>query len=244
MNILIFLPIANILNAYQIAHPSGKIIVIILLIGSIIAWTIMLTKYLELKAGLQQSDKMLAIYNSAKNPFFLYSQNYNFNATPLFKLYHSIMQEVAKSLNIEPNQLDIYVNSVELRKSTFMDETEIGFLNNLAEQYMASAALDLEKYMRFLATAATSAPFLGLLGTVWGVMEAFGGLALTSSATLSAVAPGVSAALLTTVIGLVVALPSSIGYNILLERIRKINILMEQFHYQLLADIERFVKKN
>jgi biopolymer transport protein TolQ len=93
--------------------------------------------------------------------------------------------------------------------------------------------------MGLLATAVSSAPFLGLLGTVWGVMDAFGGMAVKGSATLSAVAPGISAALLTTVVGLLVALPSAIGYNLLTNQIRRLTVQMDNFAQEFDSAVRR-----
>ena len=93
--------------------------------------------------------------------------------------------------------------------------------------------------MGLLATAVTGAPFLGLLGTVWGVMDAFKAMAVTGSVMLSEVAPGISGALLTTVVGLLVALPSLIGYNLLSSEIRRMSVAMENFSDELVKDLER-----
>ena len=93
--------------------------------------------------------------------------------------------------------------------------------------------------MGFLATAVSSAPLLGLLGTVWGVMESFGGMAITGAPTLAAVAPGISGALLTTVVGLLVALPSAIGFNWITNRIRSLCVQMDNFAQEFTADVQR-----
>ena len=90
-----------------------------------------------------------------------------------------------------------------------------------------------------IASAVTTAPFLGLLGTVWGVMDSFGGMGVTGSAMLSAVAPGISGALLTTVVGLLVALPSAICYNLLSDQIRRLSVEMDNFVQEFMSDIER-----
>jgi biopolymer transport protein ExbB/TolQ len=84
----------------------------------------------------------------------------------------------------------------------------------------------------------SASPFLGLLGTVWGVMEAFGGMAASGSAMLSAVAPGISGALLTTVVGLLVALPSAIGYNLLTNKIRRISVQMDNFAQEFISETQ------
>jgi biopolymer transport protein ExbB/TolQ len=79
---------------------------------------------------------------------------------------------------------------------------------------------------------------LGLLGTVWGVMDAFAGMAESGSAALSAVAPGISGALLTTIVGLLVALPSMIGYNLLSSRIRSLSVQMDNFSQEFISAIQ------
>ena len=92
--------------------------------------------------------------------------------------------------------------------------------------------------MGLLATAVSAAPFLGLLGTVWGVMDTFSGMSSAGNAALSAVAPGISGALLTTIIGLIVALPSMIGYNLLSSEIRRISVQMDHFAQELVSVIQ------
>ena len=121
-----------------------------------------------------------------------------------------------------------------------LGEMQVSAVRNVAERTMADEALMLEDSMGLLATAVTAAPFLGLLGTVWGVMEAFSGMAATGSPMLSAVAPGISGALLTTVVGLLVALPSSIGYNMLSNKIRRFCVEMDNFSQELNQDVERY----
>jgi len=95
----------------------------------------------------------------------------------------------------------------------------------------------LEQYLSLLGTIATVSPILGLLGTVWGVMDAFSGMADSGSAALSAVAPGISGALLTTIIGLIVALPSMIGYNLLSSKIRNIAVQMDNFGQEFISKV-------
>ena len=124
-------------------------------------------------------------------------------------------------------------------ESRRLDEVQVSAIRNVSERTMADQALLLENRMGLLATAASTAPFLGLLGTVWGVMEAFGGMAVSGSAMLSDVAPGISGALVTTVVGLLVALPSAIGYNLLSDQVRRFSVEMDNFTQELASDIER-----
>ena len=111
------------------------------------------------------------------------------------------------------------------------------------ERAVGEAGLKLESQMIILSTAVSGAPFLGLLGTVWGVMDAFGGIARTGSANLAAMAPGVAGALITTVFGLLVAIPAMFGYNFLVTSVRSMIVQAENFAAELSSEIEhRFVE--
>jgi biopolymer transport protein TolQ len=106
------------------------------------------------------------------------------------------------------------------------------------ERAVGESALRLESQMILLATAVSGAPFLGLLGTVWGVMDTFSGVALAGSANLQAMAPGVSGALITTVTGLLVAIPAMFGYNFLVTSIRSLIVQNDNFAAELSSEFE------
>jgi len=106
------------------------------------------------------------------------------------------------------------------------------------ERAVGETALRLESQMILLATAVSGAPFLGLLGTVWGVMETFADVAAAGSANLAAMAPGVSAALITTVTGLLVAIPAMFGYNFLVTTIRAMIVELDNFGAELASAFE------
>jgi biopolymer transport protein TolQ len=125
-----------------------------------------------------------------------------------------------------------------------LNHRQIDAVRNVTDRTVADQMLLLESYMGFLATSVSASPFLGLLGTVWGVMAAFGGMAVAGSSTLSAVAPGIAGALLTTVVGLLVALPSSIGYNILTNQIRSLHVQMDNYAQEFMAEVQRNFTKD
>jgi biopolymer transport protein TolQ len=106
------------------------------------------------------------------------------------------------------------------------------------ENVVAQESLKLESGLIWLAVASNGAPFLGLLGTVWGVMSAFGGIAQQGTATLAAMAPGVAAALITTVAGLLVAIPSMFGYNGLVHNLRVFTVGLDNFAQELVSKME------
>ena len=103
---------------------------------------------------------------------------------------------------------------------------------------LSQQRLLLENNLGILGTMAAIAPLVGLLGTVWGVMDAFAGMAASGNAALSAVAPGISGALLTTIVGLLVALPSMIGYNLLSSKIRSLSVQMDNFAQEYISAIQ------
>lgn len=111
-------------------------------------------------------------------------------------------------------------------------------VKRLMENAVAQESLKLESGLILLAIAVSGAPFLGLLGTVWGVMDTFAGIARTGSATMSAMAPGVAAALVTTVAGLLVAIPSMFGYNWLVHNLRVRTVELDNFAQELVSKME------
>jgi biopolymer transport protein TolQ len=106
------------------------------------------------------------------------------------------------------------------------------------ENAVAQESLKLESGLILLAIAVSGAPFLGLLGTVWGVMSTFGHIAQQGSATMAAMAPGVAAALITTVAGLLVAIPSMFGYNWLVHNLRVLTVELDNFAQELVSNME------
>lgn len=231
-------PMADMISAFRISNASGQSIVIILLIGSVFAWSIMVTKFAELKTALQESERFFSAYKNGSHPMTLFLKRQKYPASPLYTLYQETCRNVSRLLQLsEADTAGLFLKNAGESKQV-LSQRQMQSVHSLTELLLSERALDLEKHMGILATAATVAPFLGLLGTVWGVMDAFGGLALSASATLSVVAPGVSGALLTTVVGLVVALPSMIGYNMLVGRIRKLTLMTERFEQEFMGDIE------
>lgn len=233
------LPLAGIGFVFSQSNPSGKVIVFLLLVGSVWAWSLMVTKFRTLKVARRESDRFLAAYRSESHPVGLFQEGrQRYGASPLQTVYDQACSALGASLEASSqNADDLFVGGGNPRIS--LSDRHISSVKNSAERTVADQALLLEKNMGLLATAASTAPFLGLLGTVWGVMESFGSMANSGPALLSDVAPGISGALLTTVVGLLVALPSSIGYNVLSDTIRHLTVSMDNFAQELVGDIER-----
>lgn len=231
------LPLAEVGFVFAQSNAAGKIIVLILLLGSVFAWSVMLTKLRELRSALQGAERFLITYRSASHPISVFRDEDHKGMGPLGTVYEKACVALGAAIESGDSEAgDLFqAGSSRMR----LTDRHVSSVRNAAERTVADQALLLETHMGLLATAATTAPFLGLLGTVWGVMESFGSMSSSGSALLSEVAPGISGALLTTVVGLLVALPSSIGYNMLGDQIRKLSVMMDNFAQELVADLER-----
>jgi biopolymer transport protein TolQ len=120
--------------------------------------------------------------------------------------------------------------------------TELGGIDNIARALRRATNSEitrLEKYLTFLATTGSTAPFIGLFGTVWGIMTSFKGIGETGSASLAVVAPGIAEALIATAIGLVAAIPAVIGYNHFQYKIRVLIGEMDNFSTEYLNVVQR-----
>jgi biopolymer transport protein TolQ len=120
--------------------------------------------------------------------------------------------------------------------------TELGGIDNVARAMKRATSVEitkLESALTFLATTASTAPFVGLFGTVWGIMNAFRGLSVTHSSSIQAVAPGIAEALIATAAGLAAAIPALMAYNHFAQRIRVLAVEMDNFSHEFLNIAER-----
>ena len=233
------LPLASIWYSFTTSELSGKVIIFILLGTSVYAWTIMLSKWFELKRARRESERFVQAYRRDPEPLALFLQRQRFVDSPVFHVYQKACLAVGVEMEARQDE-DGYRGELGLQAgSPRMNTLQLGAVRNAAEREVSEQLLQLEEKLGILATAVSSGPLLGLLGTVWGVMTAFSGMAELGSANLSAVAPGIAGALLTTVVGLVVAIPSAVGYNWLTSDIRKLTVQMDNFADALLADMQR-----
>ena len=165
----------------------------------------------------------------------MYQARESLESSPLYAIYASACDVIGDELDgLDGDARDIFLpgdGHVPHPATSF----KLRRMKNAAERTMADQALRLDSDMGLLATAVSAAPFLGLLGTVWGVMIAFCGMAAQGKADINAIAPGVSGALLTTVVGLLVAIPALIGFNLLTNKIKKLTIDLDNAAEQLLG---------
>jgi biopolymer transport protein TolQ len=197
-------------SALQMVLQAGlvvKAVLIILLMFSIISWTIIFYKWRLFSRADTETQNFIRTFNVTRNPRDLFAASKRFDLSPVSRLFKSVYAE-----------------------KTYSDKPE---LRRMLRRYSTLESARLEKYMHFLATTGTTTPFIGLFGTVWGIMNAFTGIGAAGSASLAVVAPGIAEALITTAMGLVAAIPAVIFYNYYLSKVNQMIIAMEDFSEEL-----------
>src|ERR1022692_3686379 len=206
--------------AFEKATIEGKITIGALFILSMFSWTIIITKFRQLYIARKWAKKFFTAYAATRDPLDIRNKKEDFEGTPAYQVYIRGADELG--YHLEKNPVTV---KGERRVSTASYEA----VKVTLEEAAAAEAMSLEKGMIVLSTAVAGGPFIGLLGTVWGVMSTFAGIAEKNSASLTAMAPGVAAALVATVTGLLVAIPAMFAYNFMVTTIRSITQELDGF---------------
>ncbi len=231
--------------AFQESDLVGKSIVVLLLVISIFTWTVMLDKGMALYRARQFSDRFLSKFRSNRAGIAALVREGAANAAPVAEVYNEGMERLLEFYEESLPGSSTFAATAAVRPGVVagrpqspvkLTEAQLNAIQAVLESEVSSQIFKLETRIGFLATMVSLSPFLGLFGTVWGVMIAFCGIAIAGKSDFAALAPGVAGALLTTVAGLVVAIPSLIGYNFLTGSIRKFTEELDNF-------IEEFMVK-
>jgi biopolymer transport protein TolQ len=235
--------------AFQKATTEGKITVGALFLLSLFSWSIIITKFRQLYIARKAARKFFAAYSSTRDPLDIQRKGEDYEGAPAYQLYIRGADELAYQLKNNPVQVkvqpltesaipegntDHFARSIETKISPASFEA----VRVALEEAAAGEAISLEKGMIVLSTAVAGGPFIGLLGTVWGVMSTFSGIAKANAATLTAMAPGVAGALIATVVGLLVAIPAMFAYNFMVTTIRHITQELDGFATRYATQIE------
>jgi biopolymer transport protein TolQ len=207
----------NLIDVFLRCDLVGQIITSGLAVFSIIAWSIMIGKHFELKRLRQLNQAFESHLNDQKTLLSLPESFRNKRSIPYADLFTDAIEAYWRA------------TAIAKEKGDATPRARLEHAENALQRALSRQTLRYESSMIFLATIVTGAPFLGMLGTVWGVMEAFSAVAVQESASIKTLAPGVSAALLTTIAGLVVAIPSVFGYNFLLGNTKQLITELENF---------------
>ncbi|HEY6009648.1 MAG TPA: protein TolQ [Geobacteraceae bacterium] len=213
-----------------------KLVLLILLFFSVVSWAIIFFKLLQVQRAKNESERFIDFFWKTKRFDLITAQIDRFANSPLSVLFTEGYGELKKLMEKGEDRTDPAVLS-----------TELGGMDNISRALRRATTSEitrLEKYVTFLATTGSTAPFIGLFGTVWGIMTAFKGIGETGSASLAVVAPGIAEALIATAIGLVAAIPAVMAYNHFQHKIRVLVAEMDSFSFELLNIIQRsFGKK-
>jgi biopolymer transport protein TolQ len=194
----------------------AQVVLLILLIFSVMSWSIILSKWGSLGRARRQSGRFLRAFRKAHRLQDVAAVSEQFKPSPLVAVFDNALEEYRRQ-----------------------GEQNLPAVQRAAQVAASEELTRLERRLPWLATTGAVAPFIGLFGTVWGIIDAFNGLGNTAAATLSAVAPGISEALITTAAGLAAAIPAVIAYNIFTHRMREFAARMDDFSLELLNMIER-----
>lgn len=236
MNIPMYLLAESQLNfVWKNAPNEGRVILIVLLVFSIFAWWVMAFKALQMARAKKLNTFFDAEFRAQKNVLGIFDRRIQVEGCPMFTVYHDGSIEIdarLKDPTTDGRKKYISLKSMEHVKRTL-------------ENSVARESIKMESGLILLAIAVSGAPFLGLLGTVWGVMITFADVAQTRQADLVTMAPGVSTALVTTVAGLLVAIPSMFGYNWLVHTLRVQTVQLDNFAQEFISKIEtEFLKED
>lgn len=212
----------NVLSLLAQATLVAKAVLVILLLMSIASWALMFRKWLNLRAGLLKASEGIDRFNRAKDLREAVQALGGDPESPLYTVAHEGVSEFNRSKEAGTTE-EVVVDNVRrsLRQGVDMEMTERG------------------SSLSFLATTANTAPFIGLFGTVWGIMNTFHAIGAMKSASLATVAPGISEALIATAMGLAVAIPATVGYNTFHGRLDVLETRLVTFAGMFLNRVQR-----
>ncbi|MGH7900540.1 MAG: protein TolQ [Thermodesulfobacteriota bacterium] len=234
----------RVLGLIATAGPVVKFVLLVLLIMSVVCWAIIFSKHFMLRKAIKRSEKFLDLYHSSGNFGNLYSSTKHLQG-PIADLFRAGYAEL---LRIRKSGAGAVAQNPESNPNTeaviAADLGVVELVERVLKREMAAEVSRLESSLIFLATTGSTAPFIGLFGTVWGIMTAFIGLASRQDVpTLQAVAPGIAEALIATAIGLAAAIPAVVAYNYFINKVKKIDVEMENFSAEFLNIVDRYLKK-
>jgi biopolymer transport protein TolQ len=216
------------LSLWQLVESTGpipKAIIVLLLIFSLLSWAVIFSKWAVFRQARSANRAFLRAFRKAPGLEAIAITSEQFRSSPLVVLFDFGYGEVTRQMKSRGS----VTNPMALERTL-----QLGMSEELTR---------LERNMNVLATTATVSPFIGLFGTVWGIIDAFQQLGTAGAASLRAVAPGISEALITTALGLAAAIPAAIFYNLFGNRIKEFGARMEDFQLEFLNMTERSLER-
>lgn len=207
--------------------PVVQLVLLILVAFSVVSWAIIISKSLSLRGARDQSREFLNAFWKNQRLDALYEQSEEWMDSPVCKVFRAGYRELSRSHDA-------------VTKAQPETDVAVANVGRAMSRTCNLEATRLDRSLTFLATTGSAAPFIGLFGTVWGIMNAFRGIGRTGAASLAVVAPGISEALIATAVGLAAAIPAVIAYNAFNRRSETLTTEMENFHAEFLNLVERY----
>jgi len=205
----------------------ARIILLLLLFFSVFSWAIIFKKYGRFRTARRDSREFLKIFREGKKLSEIRNACKTLKASPLAEVFLAGYREIENQAMVAENPEAPHIRSLDSVQR--------------ALQIAASSELNrMEQWLTWLATIGAITPFVGLLGTVWGIIDAFTGLGAAGTASLRSVAPGISEALITTAAGLFAAIPAVMAYNYFLQKVKEFGAMMDDFALEFLNMTERY----
>ncbi len=222
----------DILHIIAGASFMVQLVLLLLLFFSLTSWTIILIKYLYMRRAFRQSEAFTNIFWESRDLSLANKQANLLDGSPLARVFSIGYAELKKLRQTSGKSSPDDGNSL-IEKFSGIDN-----IKRALRRAITTETTRMTQMIPFLATAGNTTPFIGLFGTVWGIMESFRGIGLSGTASLAVVAPGISEALVATAAGLAVAIPAVIAFNYFMQRIRVMEAELQNFAADFLNIIE------
>jgi biopolymer transport protein TolQ len=204
------------------SSPIAKFVLLLLLLFSLVSWAIIFSKWRVLKASQKETNEFLARFTRNAKLSDLFVEAEFRKQSPIARVYLAGYEEVMNQIESGDNKIHSFEAINRVMQSATIDEVT-----------------QMEKSLSWLATAANASPFIGLFGTVVGIIIAFQGLSASSGSSIQSVAPGIAEALIATAAGIAAAVPAAIFYNYFLSKIKNLTSAMDRFSLDMLNIVER-----
>ncbi len=221
---------ASLLNAFSQAGTMGKLVLLLLVTFSVGSWAVMFWKLTALRRASKHNARFLEAFHKSRKFSEVNALAKQVHASPLLGLFQAGYAEIDTQIKTAD------AGSGDQRRLKIRSLEAVG---RSLQRAMTSELAQLQRATPFLATTASATPFIGLFGTVWGIMVAFERIGSTGSTSLDTIAPGIAEALINTAAGLAAAIPALISYNYFAHRLKRMRAVMEDFANEFLNLTDR-----
>ncbi|MES0349156.1 MAG: protein TolQ [Desulfobacteria bacterium] len=227
---------SEIIQMILYAGPMVRFVLLLLLFFSVVSWAIIFAKHFSIRKARKESARFLDLFWNSRDLSEAFASSTRLKSSPLAKVFCVAYVELKKV-----NRSQSSSTGDEVTGQASLSQKMVG-VDNVKRALRRAVNMELTglgKALPFLATTGNTTPFIGLFGTVWGIMNAFTGIGLKGSANLAVVAPGISEALIATAAGLAAAIPAVVAYNYFTNKVRILESEMHNFSADFLNLIER-----